>query len=93
LKKTQVELQIEVALDAQAKEFREEIATIRADVTIAKKHGTFYEAMAQLGRVQGVCASAVQPPVFNGNTSWAMFRGQFETVAEHNCWTRQEKST
>jgi hypothetical protein len=102
-----------VALDVQAKEFLEEIAAIRANVTRAKKHGTFYEtrwqteankrepqarleaveARAQLGRVQGVCASAVQPPIFNGNTSWAVFRGQFRTVAEHNCWMRQEKYT
>jgi hypothetical protein len=102
-----------VALDAQAKEFWEEIAAIRAVVASAKKHGTFYEtrskieatkrepqarlevveARAQPGRVQGVCASAIQPPVFNVNTSWAVFQRQFETVAEHNCWTRQEKST
>jgi hypothetical protein len=114
IEKTQVELQIvEVALDAQAKEFREEIAAIWANVASAKKHGTFYETRSQIEatkrepqawsegvearvqhrRVQGVCASAVQPPMFNGNTSWAVFRRQFETVAEHNCWTRQEKST
>jgi hypothetical protein len=111
---SQVELQIvEVALDAQAKKFREEIAAIRADLTSAKKHGTFnetrsqieatkrepqarleaVEARAHLGRVQGVCSSAVQPPIFNGKTSWAVFRLQFETVAEHNCWAGQEKST
>jgi hypothetical protein len=114
IERTQVKLQIvEVALDAQAKEFQEEIVAIRADVTSAKKHGTFYEtrsqieatkrepqarveaveARSQLGRVEGVFASAVQPPIFNGNTSWAVFRRQFETEAEHNCWTRQEKST
>jgi hypothetical protein len=49
IEKTQVELQIvEVALDAQAKEFREEIAAIRADVASAKKHGTFYEIRSQI---------------------------------------------
>jgi hypothetical protein len=37
-----------VALDAQAKEFQEEIAAIRADVTSAKKHGTFYETGSQI---------------------------------------------
>jgi hypothetical protein len=104
---------LEVALDAQAKEFREEIAAIKTDITSAKKYGTFYEtrwqieatkrelqarleaaeARAQLGRVQGVCASAVLPPIFNGNTFWAVFRRQFEIIAEHNCWTLQEKFT
>jgi hypothetical protein len=44
------------------------------------------EARAQLERVQGVVASAAQPPIFNGNISWV------ETVAEHNCWMRQENS-
>jgi hypothetical protein len=50
-------------------------------------------ARTELGRRQGVCTSTAQPPTFNGTTSWAVFRGQFETVAEHNCWTRQEKYT
>jgi hypothetical protein len=35
----------------------------------------------------------VQAPTFNGNTSWAVFRRQFETVAEHSHWSDQEKST
>jgi hypothetical protein len=48
IEKTQVELQIvEVALDAQAKEFREDIAAIRADVASAKKPGNFYETRSQ----------------------------------------------
>jgi hypothetical protein len=36
---------------------------------------------------------AAKPTKFDGTTSWAMFRCQFETVGEHNCWTHQEKST
>jgi hypothetical protein len=36
---------------------------------------------------------AQAPPTFNANTSWAMFRRQFETVTEHNHWSDQEKST
>jgi hypothetical protein len=35
----------------------------------------------------------VQPPTFNGNTSWRVFRRQFETVTEHNHWLDKEKST
>jgi hypothetical protein len=48
-------------------------------------------ARAELGRRQGVCTSTAQPPTFDGTTFWAVFRRQFETVAEHNCWTRLEK--
>jgi septum formation inhibitor MinC len=42
------------------------------------------DARAEPGRAQGVGRSTVQPPTFKGNTSWAVFRCQFETVAEHN---------
>jgi hypothetical protein len=41
----------------------------------------------------GACASAAQPPKFDGTTSWAVFQRQFETVAEHNCWMHREKLT
>jgi hypothetical protein len=30
--------------------------------------------------------------MFEGTTSWAVFRRQFETVAQHNHWSPQEKS-
>jgi hypothetical protein len=35
----------------------------------------------------------VQPPTFNRNTSWSVFRRQFETVTGHNHWSDKEKST
>jgi hypothetical protein len=40
----------------------------------------------------GTGADAAKPPKFDGTTSWAMFRCQFETAGEHNCWTRLKKS-
>jgi hypothetical protein len=51
------------------------------------------DARIERRRRTGACASAAQPPKFDGTTSWALFRRQFETVAEHNCWAPQEKST
>jgi hypothetical protein len=30
---------------------------------------------------------------FDGTATWEVFSPQFETVAKHNGWTRQEKST
>jgi arsenate reductase-like glutaredoxin family protein len=50
-------------------------------------------ARSERGRGTGACVNAAQPPKFDGTTSWAVFRRQFESVAEHNCSTRQEKST
>jgi hypothetical protein len=53
------------------------------------------EARAELGvgsRI-GNDARRAKPPKFDGSTSWAMFRRQFETVADHNCWTSWEKAT
>jgi hypothetical protein len=49
--------------------------------------------VAEQGRGIGGGASAVQPPKFNGNATWEVFRRQFETVAEHNGRTGQEKYT
>jgi hypothetical protein len=51
------------------------------------------EAMAKQGREPGVCTSTAQPPIFDETTSWAVFQRQFETVAEHNHWSPQDKST
>jgi hypothetical protein len=51
-------------------------------------------AVAERGsRPTGACASAAQPPKFDGTTSWEVFQRQFETVAEHNCWMHREKLT
>jgi hypothetical protein len=40
-----------------------------------------------------VCADTVQPPTFNGSSTWSVFGRQLETVAEHNQWSDKEKST
>jgi hypothetical protein len=50
-------------------------------------------ARAERGRGTGTGVGAAKPPKFDGTTctSWAVFRRQFEAVAEHNFWTHQEK--
>jgi hypothetical protein len=45
------------------------------------------------GKGTGTGVSTAKPSKFDRTTSWAVFQSQFETVAEHNCWMRQEKST
>jgi cob(I)alamin adenosyltransferase len=42
------------------------------------------------GSTPAAGASTVQPPTLNGNTTWSVFRRQFEIVAEHNRWSDRE---
>jgi hypothetical protein len=44
------------------------------------------KAWAERRRGTGTSACVTKPPKFDGTTSWAVVRCQFETVAEHNCW-------
>jgi hypothetical protein len=50
-------------------------------------------ARATRGREPGVCTSIAQTSIFNGTTSYVVFQRQFETIAEHNHWSPQGKST
>jgi hypothetical protein len=48
---------------------------------------------AKRGRGPVTGTGAAKQRKFDRTTSWAMFRRQFKTVAEHNCWTCLEKYT
>jgi hypothetical protein len=37
--------------------------------------------------------ASAKPPKFDGIAAWTVFWRKFEIVAEHNCWTHQEKFT
>ncbi|PNF33532.1 hypothetical protein B7P43_G17584, partial [Cryptotermes secundus] len=41
------------------------------------------QTRTERGITPTVVASTAQPPTFNGNSTWSVFRRQFETVAEH----------
>lgn len=51
------------------------------------------ESRAERGscRRMGTGAGVAQTPKFDGFTSWAVFRRQFQTVEEHNGWTSDDK--
>lgn len=53
------------------------------------------EAQAECGACQrtGTGTGTAKQPKFDGSTYWAVFRRQFETVVEHNCWTPRERTT
>jgi hypothetical protein len=51
------------------------------------------KARAEQGRGMRNGARAEKPPKFGGASPWTVFRREFETAAEYNCWTSQEIST
>jgi hypothetical protein len=74
---------------------------VEAQTTKALIKPTPCEFQTQLKGVEALAGAeedrnrqgAEKPPKFDDTTSWAVFRRQFETVSEHNCWTRLEMST
>jgi hypothetical protein len=68
-------------LDIRAKGLEARIAEVEARVEL------------EVGGRTGNEAGRAKPPKFDGSTSWAMYRRQFETVADHNRWMPQEKAT
>lgn len=73
-------------------DLHEEPRTLKPEIRInekreeAKIEATRLEFQAQLKRVEARTE-------LGEATSSALFRRQFETIVEHNCWTHQEKST
>jgi hypothetical protein len=97
IEETRMELRTAgVSLNTQAQDFEGQITSIREDITCnERKFQAQLEEIktaADRGSRPPVCASAVQPPTFDGTTSWYVFRRQFETIVEHTHWSSQEKS-
>jgi hypothetical protein len=91
LKKTQVELQTaEVSLDTRARKLEEDLRETKNKLQ-SRLEAVETKTERETTPVAG--ASTVQPPTFNGNGPWSVFRRQFEIVAEHNRWSEREKST
>jgi hypothetical protein len=78
-----------VALRATIKETRSAIEATKREFQARLEA---IEARTEHGRGPGVCAYTVQPTTFDGATSWAVFRLQFETVAERTHWSHLDKS-
>jgi hypothetical protein len=105
----QIKLQTtELSLGLETKNLRLDLSTMQAE-TLTVRQLTFErseavrrefqtrleEAKEMAGHVRGTgngtCAAT--PSKLDGTTSWSVFRHKFETEAEHNGWTRKEKST
>jgi DNA gyrase/topoisomerase IV subunit A len=102
IEKTQMELQTaEVSLDVRTRKLQEDL-TETFNKTCAAIEETKHELQAQLeavetrtegGNTLTASTSTAPPPTFNRNTTWSVFRRQFEIVAEHNRWSDREKLT
>jgi hypothetical protein len=102
IEKTQMELQTaEMSLDAWTKKVQEDLRET-SNKTCAAIEETKHELQARLeavetragrGNTPTATASTAPPPIFNRNTTWSVFRRQFEIVAEHNRWSDREKLT
>ncbi|PNF39393.1 hypothetical protein B7P43_G13216 [Cryptotermes secundus] len=99
--RSEITEQIDVSLCARTDKLQENL-TKNYNETCAAIDETKREFQARLDIVQmkaergntaTIVASTAQPPTFYGNSTWSVFRRQFETVAEHNQWTDKEKST
>jgi hypothetical protein len=87
IEKTQMELlTTEVSFDARTRKLQEDLTE-----TKNKLQARLEAVETRTERVAGT--SIIQPPTFNGNTTWSVFRRQFEIVAGHNRWSDREKST
>jgi hypothetical protein len=87
------------SIDTWTGSLQDDITGVKKDLDIRAKgleaRIVQVEARAELdvGGRTGNDAGRAKPPKFDGSTSWAMFRRQFETVADHNRWMPQEKAT
>ncbi|KAJ4449439.1 hypothetical protein ANN_00838 [Periplaneta americana] len=80
-------------VDRQAREQKQIIAE---EVQLAVERSTTELRTSCSGLVEPSPSARhcnVKPPKFDGTISWAIFRRQFEAIAEHNGWTLAEKTT
>ncbi|PNF34431.1 hypothetical protein B7P43_G13239 [Cryptotermes secundus] len=95
--RSEITEQIEVSLCAQTDKIQEELMKTCAAIEETQRDFQARLDVVQTRTEQGITptivASTAQPPTFNGNSTWSVFRRQFETVAEHNQWSEWEKST
>jgi hypothetical protein len=91
IEKTQLELYTaEVSFYARTRNLQKDLIDTRHELqALLEAVGTTTER----GNTPAVGASASPPPTYNGTTSWSVFRRQSEIVAEHNSWSKRDKST
>jgi hypothetical protein len=103
IEKTQMALQTaEMCRDTTTKGLKEDLTKTYKE-TCKRIEETKREFQARLDETRqtraegantaGVGTCSAQSQTFNGDTTWSVFRRQFEVVVEHNRWSNQDKST
>jgi hypothetical protein len=77
-------------LQASVRSLQDDITDLKTE--LETRIAEVVRAELGVGDRTGNDAGRAEPPKFDGSTSWAMFRRQFETVADHNHWTPREKA-
>jgi hypothetical protein len=76
------------SVDARTRKLQEDLTETKHELQVQLEA---IEMRTERGNAPA--ASAAPPPTFSGSTSWSIFRRQFETIAKHIKWSREEKST
>jgi hypothetical protein len=102
LDKTEMALQTaEMCHDATTKRLKEDLTKTYNECKRIEETKREFQARwdktrqtrAEGANTPGAGTCSAQPPTFDGNTTWSVFRRQFDVVAEHNQWSDWDKST
>ncbi|KAI5738489.1 hypothetical protein M8J77_007742 [Diaphorina citri] len=91
-------LELQSGLEAKIKIFQVEMDKIKEDVRLIKQ-----DMNNRVKRIENQLASSsfpesvnpikFEPPVYDGQTAWQIFKRQFEAVCACNMWSASEKTT
>ncbi|KAI5743612.1 hypothetical protein M8J77_020215 [Diaphorina citri] len=91
-------LELQSGLEAKIKMFQVEMDKIKEDVRLIKQ-----DMNNRVKRIENQLASSsfpesvnpikFEPPVYDGQTAWQIFKRQFEAVCACNMWSASEKTT
>ncbi|XP_063239230.1 uncharacterized protein LOC134540420 [Bacillus rossius redtenbacheri] len=82
--------QLEHTTEQRISAVTEEWRRMLKDATCATKRSSY---SGDVKVEAATCHSKFKPPTFDGQTSWAVYRRQFEAASEVNGWDEEEKAT
>jgi len=77
-------------------QFGQEIATLRKEIMSVREESRNLVEVSPIGncpKVRPVATMNCKMPKFDGETSWELYRKQFEAAAVANGWTEHQKAT
>ncbi|KAI5715603.1 hypothetical protein M8J77_019158 [Diaphorina citri] len=91
-------LELQSGLEAKIKMFQVEMDKIKEDVRLIKQDMNnrvkrIENQLASSSFPESVNPNKFEPPVYDGQTAWQIFKRQFEAVCACNMWSASEKTT